>query len=218
MKLRQEQVDKLREGKATLVADHSKPEMMEKVLKEAFPKDSDTFLKYKDVYYLASYKDKLKWGTETSKDSIIGELIHLVDFFEEEDTLGIDYTNKAFDGLTVYREPKTPEERDKMVKDLQAINFTKELPSELDDLKVYTTDSENSLVKLLRMRDIYRDGLISKENDNYSIELRSNKEFKIYHYDCKTFSSSFSFQDKETAELFLNNFKEELEQVKHLIS
>ena len=209
MKLIQKQVDKLREGKATLVADHSKPEMMKKIFGGFYIRENDW------SYYYKCADDNQEW--DACSEHVLykykrGELIPLADFFEDEETGVEEIEFKSYN-------PKTAEERDQIVKKLQAMEFKKKLPSELSGTYLHQfSNNEALLMELLRMRDVYRDGWVSKENDNYSIELRSNKDFEIYHYDCKTFSSSFSFQNKEIAELFLSNFKEDLEQVKHLIS
>lgn len=262
MKLRQEQVDKLREGKATLVSDHNKPEKMKKILGDFYPSEYCWSYYYKCTTNHQEWDACLESGINKYKR---GELIPLVDFFEEEETLGIDYTNKAFDGITVYREPelikagdervllgmlrtppkldvrvveeenykllikppKTAEERDQIVKELQAIEFKKELPSELPILYGDLTKPEDTLISLLRMRDVYRDGWVSdvldSVNKNWIIELSSDEdienEIEVLVVDWSWVETRmFSFQDEETAKLFLSNFKEELEQVKHLIS
>lgn len=221
MKLRQEQVDKLREGKATLVADHSKPEMMDKVLKEAFPKDNALYCKYVENYYTRSgiYNDE--WSTIHLSEVTIGKLIPLDDFFEKEEKEMTTHRVKI-------NMPATAEERDQIVKELQAMEFKKELPSELEEMFAGDlTDLDFTLIKLLRRRDVYRDGwtLESAKFDEkkWIIDYNVYEENSEHHVkrviDWSWYGSrAFSFQDEETAELFLSNFKEELEQVKHLIS
>ena len=194
MKLIQKQVDKLREGKATLVADHSKPEMMDKVLKKAFPEDTETVIEYDAWEYFYRDSDYITdWIM--CHNYTIGELIPLDDFFEKEEKEWTTHRVKI-------NMPATSEERDEIVKELLAIDYKAKLPTELDEFKTYSlTVKEGTFISLLRMRDTYRQGL-----EIYKCEVEI------------CFGKIFSFQDKETAELFLKNFKEELEQVKHLIS
>ena len=195
MKLIQKQVDKLREGKATLVADHSKPEMMQRVLKEAFPKDKYPLRKASKTKFVFSDEDK---GNEhyIVDDERLGELILLSDFFEEEEKKMTTHRVKI-------NMPATSEERDEIVKELQAMDFPKELPGELPEyldigcIKL----SESMFIRLLRMRDVYRDGAFLDHTGRHS---RTN--------------GIFSFQDWDTLDIFESNFKEELEQVKDLIS
>jgi len=121
-------------------------------------------------------------------------------------------------GLNVFQKPTTKEERDKLIQELQAMEFKKELSSELDNCKFAVSKEELKLFKLLRMRDVYRDGwVVSEDYAGYSIDLHFIVGFKIYVNDFSCLPL-FSFQNKETAELFLNNFRKDLVEVKHLIS
>lgn len=204
MKFNKENIKKLREGKAMLVADHSKPELMDKVLKEAFPKDKENYVEYPNYKYYYAVKP-LDGDWDVSDSFYTGERIPLADFFESE---------KPY-------KPKTAEERDKLVKELQAMEFKKDLPSELENVEFWKIKvDEGKLIALLRMRDVYCDGWVSdtkKDIHVVYIDTSENRKFTCGRFRGHV-SSQFSFQDQETAELFLNNFRKELEQVKHLIS
>lgn len=125
------------------------------------------------------------------------------------------------DKLNVFQKPTTEEERDKLIQELQAMEFKKELPSDLP----CTVSDENSphaleyqLIELLRMRDTYRDGWVVSEYDTgWFIDIDMRDSFVVV-LNGMDYLAQFSFQNKETAELFLNNFKKDLEEVKHLIS
>lgn len=215
MKLRQEQLDKLREGKATLVADHSKSEMMKKIFGGFYINENNWCYYYKCIY------DTQEW--DACNEHVLykykrGELIPLADFFQEEET-GVEEIEFK------YYQPKTPEERDQMVKDLQAIDFPKKLPSELDEDIIQgfidggLTLEEATLIELIRMRDTYRNGWVSDMEDSNQSKWIVFSHISGFVVSDNYFASScFSFQNEETAKLFLNNFEEELEQVKHLIS
>lgn len=160
MKLRQEQVDKLREGKAT-----------------------GSLVVYREPELIKAGDERVLLGMLRTPPKLDVRVV------EEENY------------KLLIKPPKTLEERDQIVKKLQAMEFKKELPSELEEIINDVSHEERLLVRLIRRRDVYRDGL------------------KPYECDVKIgYGVLFSLQDKETAELFLNNFKEELEQVKHLIS
>ena len=213
MKFNKENIKKLREGKATLIADHSKPELMEKVLKEAFP----DYVHIDDDFEVYNrYLNRHEGGFRESETK--EELMYLHRFFESEEVEIEGFTdsrivnnilykndNKLKVGNIYYCKPKTAEERDKLVKELQAMEFKKELPSELSLSTIGLESNEETLIKLLRMRDVYRDGW----NPNKSTFSYTNNEVYL---------TNFSFQSLEVLNLFLENFREELESVKHLIS
>jgi len=118
--------------------------------------------------------------------------------------------------------PETPEERDQIVKELQAMPFKEKLPSRIlkgdrwNHLRISLSKKEATLISLLEMRDVYRDGWVSNSiKDTYCLWYLEGVLQTDMLYQA---SVSFSFQDKETAELFLSNFKKDLEQVKELIS
>lgn len=140
MKLRQEQVDKLREGKATLVADHSKLEMMDKVLKEAFPSDKVDVSDYTVWKYFAkgSHNSEI-WDVFNDEETIVGELIPLVDFFYSEEHSIIQEPEK-----TPYQ-PKTAEERDQLVTEYK--NKLTELDAmEFKDMKYWRENAEEDYI------------------------------------------------------------------------
>jgi len=90
MRFNEENINKLREGKVTLVADHSKPELMDKVLKEAFPKDEDCYSDFNNYKYYFNCGDK-QW--DASKHNYKIALMPLKDFFIEE--LELEVTNSV---------------------------------------------------------------------------------------------------------------------------
>lgn len=241
MKYNEENIKKLREGKATLVADHSKPEFMGKVLRKAFPEDP---YEYKALAKYKYYFKKADYEWYFSDECGVSELIPLSYFFESEEDefiepllikagsdvlgLGISKTPPKVDCRVISecnyqlllskKNPKTAEERDQIVKELQAMEFKKEFPSELEHELKSISSKEHILIALLRMRDVYRDGWVSDTTtsiDNICVDI-TNDKLHVERY--RNSSTPLSFQNKETAELFLSNFKEELESVKSLIS
>lgn len=77
-----------------------------------------------------------------------------------------------------------------------------------------------ALAQLSQLRDVYRQGWkpdwsLNNLEDKYCIEF-CNDELQIYNY--SNFSYFLSFQDMETAELFLENFRSLIEKAKPLMS
>jgi len=114
--------------------------------------------------------------------------------------------------------PTTEQERDKLIDTLKSMEFNKELHSKLLDFDFPLSKEELKLFKLLRMRDVYRDGWVSdKNNSEYNFWIWYREDELVI--ECSSYcSAQFSFQNEETAELFLKNFRKDLEEVKHLIS
>lgn len=212
MKFNEENIKKLRDGKATLVANHSNPEDMDMVLREAFLEDPDTYDNTQPqpqpaLYYVIHPINCSLWACSSSDRSIIGELINLTDFFEQE--------------MTEEQRDKEVKRLQEQIKGLSEIDFSVKLPTELIEFPCEgLTDKEYVLIQLLRMRDEYRQGWVQNvEKDIYIIYLSTSK---VRYFTIRGFkahvSSIFSFQNTTTADLFLSTFKEELETVKGLIS
>jgi hypothetical protein len=76
-----------------------------------------------------------------------------------------------------------------------------------------------ALAQLSQLREVYRNGWVPdwKNNDEYKfcIEFYGNEINKDYYYGQNNF---LSFQDAETRDLFLENFKDLIEQAKPLMS
>jgi diadenosine tetraphosphatase ApaH/serine/threonine PP2A family protein phosphatase len=204
MKFNEENIKKLREGKATCVYDGKSVEKLNKIM------GTEDIVGFSKYYYF------IDGCWSNGNEVIIDELIPLADFFEVE----LDFSEP----YPEYKQPKTAKERDQLIKELMSqinilndMEFKKVLPSELDEMFCGDlTDLDFTLIKLLRMRDVYRDGWVSDGEKDVNCIWVLEDEIQT---DCLFRASiSFSFQDKEIAVLFLTNFKEELESVKHLIS
>lgn len=75
------------------------------------------------------------------------------------------------------------------------------------------------LAMLMQLRDVYREGWLpdwgDEDESKHCLVLEENQ---WRHMALETFSETFSFQTKERAELFLENFGDYLEKVKPLFS
>ena len=143
------------------------------------------------------------------------------------------------------KKPTNKAERDALIKELQAMTFN-EMPKRWDELEGYHSNpfskgnelietgiirtnrhtfptSEQAeasiyLAMLMQLRDVYREGWLPDWGDlkvKYSL-LLSNNEWKLHARISS--HAPFSFQTKERAELFLENFGDYLEKVKPLFS
>jgi hypothetical protein len=91
-----------------------------------------------------------------------------------------------------------------------------------DNRNIFSTkkqaEASIALAQLSQLREVYRNGWVPDwKNDEYKfcIEFYANETHKDYYY----FPNHFlSFQDKETRDLFLENFKDLIEQAKPLMS
>jgi hypothetical protein len=75
-----------------------------------------------------------------------------------------------------------------------------------------------ALAQLSQLRDVYRNGWVPDWTNNeykFCIELYYNEIREDYYYNQNMF---LSFQDVETRDLFLENFKDLIEQAKPLMS
>ncbi len=75
-----------------------------------------------------------------------------------------------------------------------------------------------ALAQLSQLREVYRNGWVPNWLDDkykFCIELYANEINKDYYYSQNNF---LSFQDKETRDLFAENFKDLIEQAKPLMS
>jgi hypothetical protein len=75
-----------------------------------------------------------------------------------------------------------------------------------------------ALAQLSQLREVYRNGWVPNWLDDkykFCIELYANEINKDYYFGQNNF---LSFQDEETRDLFLENFKDLIEQAKPLIS
>jgi hypothetical protein len=75
-----------------------------------------------------------------------------------------------------------------------------------------------ALAQLSQLREVYRNGWVPNWLDDkykFCIELYANEMNKDYYYSQNNF---LSFQDKETRDLFFENFKDLIEQAKPLMS
>lgn len=73
-----------------------------------------------------------------------------------------------------------------------------------------------ALIQLHRLRDYYRQGWVPKDKeDNYAIQRYKNGTYSVFTY--YSYSSFLSFQSKEIAEEFLNNFRDLIEEAGDLI-
>lgn len=75
-----------------------------------------------------------------------------------------------------------------------------------------------ALAQLSQLREVYRNGWVPNWNDctyKFTIHFEENKIISEYFYKTNIF---LSFQDSETRDLFLKNFKDLIEQAKPLMS
>jgi hypothetical protein len=75
-----------------------------------------------------------------------------------------------------------------------------------------------ALAQLSQLREVYRNGWVPNWLDDkykFCIELYANEINKVYYYSQNNF---LSFQDKETRDLFFENFRDLIEQAKPLMS
>jgi hypothetical protein len=75
-----------------------------------------------------------------------------------------------------------------------------------------------ALAQLSQLREVYRNGWVpdwTNNEDKFCIEFYENEIKKDYYYGQNNF---LSFQDEETRNLFLENFKDLIEQAKPLMS
>lgn len=108
---------------------------------------------------------------------------------------------------------------DPEVKTTEGIFFTK---NRYDRLLFKTKEQANAslaLAQLSQLRDVYRDGWepdwATRFTEKYCIYFQSGKLVIFESY----FNEFFlSFQDRKTAELFLENFRDLIEQAKPLMS
>jgi hypothetical protein len=142
----------------------------------------------------------------------------------------IDKENSTFEQI-VFKEikkelPKTWEELQKFdgyYKDGNCvINFTQENTTKEKNKDIFATEEQAeasiALAQLSQLREVYRNGWVPDwKNDEYKfcIEFYANETHKGYYYCSNHF---LSFQDKETMDLFLENFKDLIEQAKPLMS
>lgn len=128
-------------------------------------------------------------------------------------------------------EIKTEEQRDKLVKQLQAMKFVKPLPSSWEEYKEWNAlDMQNreslkllenwnqptkitkkiiATIKLDLLMKVYNDGWVADFFDNTqkkSIIVCYNKVVQIYTSDCIAYEF-ITLKNEETAELFLKNFE-----------
>jgi hypothetical protein len=91
-----------------------------------------------------------------------------------------------------------------------------------DNKNVFATkeqaEASIALAQLSQLRDVYRNGWVPDWTDDeykFCIELYANEINKDYYYGQNNF---LSFQDKETRDLFLENFASLIETAKPLMS
>ncbi len=88
--------------------------------------------------------------------------------------------------------------------------------------KVFATkeqaEASLALAQLSQLRDVYRNGWKpdwTNYDSKYCIDFKDNKIKKEIYYNTSVF---LSFQDEETQDLFLENFRDLIEQAKPLMS
>lgn len=75
-----------------------------------------------------------------------------------------------------------------------------------------------ALAQLSQLREVYRNGWVpdwDNDNEKHCISLVNNKIKRVVYFSSNNF---LSFQDEETRDLFLENFKDLIEQAKPLMS
>lgn len=72
-----------------------------------------------------------------------------------------------------------------------------------------------ALAQLSQLREVYRNGWVPDDSVKYTIVFTDNG---IREYSYITINNFLSFQDKETRDLFLKNFKDLIEKAKPLMS
>lgn len=75
-----------------------------------------------------------------------------------------------------------------------------------------------ALAQLSQLREVYRNGWVPDWNDYADKYIISFKENQIYTTIYESHHEFLSFQDEETRDLFLENFKDLIEQAKPLMS
>ena len=143
----------------------------------------------------------------------------------------IDKDNSTFENI-VFKEIK--KELPKAWEDLELfdgyfkdgncrINFTQENTTQEKNKDIFATKEQAkasiALAQLSQLREVYRNGWVpnwsSFEQDKFIIDFVDNKINKSCYQVADTF---LAFQDKETRDLFLENFKDLIEQTKPLMS
>jgi len=99
---------------------------------------------------------------------------------------------------------------------------TKENSCKEENKNIFATEEQAkasiALAQLSQLREVYRNGWVPDWLDDkykFCIELYANEINKDYYYSQNNF---LSFQDKETRDLFFENFKDLIEQAKPLMS
>jgi len=102
------------------------------------------------------------------------------------------------------------------------INFTQENTTQEKNKDIFATEEQAkasiALSQLSQLREVYRNGWVPDwKNDIYKfcIEFYADEIYKDHYLFQNHF---FSFQDAETRDLFLENFKDLIEQAKPLMS
>ena len=105
---------------------------------------------------------------------------------------------------------------------LDIIEANKYHTSYQDNKNIFATkeqaEASIALAQLSQLREVYRNGWVPDWEDNknkYCIDYYNNKATKEIYV---TYSAFLSFQNKETRDLFLENFKELIETAKPLLS
>jgi hypothetical protein len=143
----------------------------------------------------------------------------------------IDKENSTFEQI-VFKEikkqlPKTWEELKKISGYYVNGNFVlgsenKDFPTYYNHVNLFATEEQAkasiALAQLSQLREVYRNGWVPDwkiDEYKFCIEFNGDETNKQYYY----FQNNFlSFQDKETRDLFLENFKDLIEQAKPLMS
>jgi hypothetical protein len=142
----------------------------------------------------------------------------------------IDKENSTFEQI-VFKEikkelPKTWEDLQKFdgyfVADNSDILQTYENTCKESNKNIFATEEQAkasiALAQLSQLRDVYRNGWVpdwTDETDKYVISFNENTIIKESFVKYNDF---LSFQDEETRDLFLENFKDLIEQAKPLMS
>lgn len=140
----------------------------------------------------------------------------------------IDKENSTFEQI-VFKEikkqlPKTWEELEEIqgyfVHTMASIEKLRKDSKGLEN--VFATEEQAkasiALAQLSQLRDVYRNGWVPDWSDctyKFTIHFEENKIISEYFYKTHIF---LSFQDAETRDLFLENFKDLIEQSKPLMS
>ena len=143
----------------------------------------------------------------------------------------IDKDNSTFEQI-VFKEikkelPKTWEELKNISgyyinRDSSLGSEDKDFPTNSNNVNIFATFEQAkasiALAKLSQLREVYRNGWVPNWLDDkykFCIELYANEINKDYYYSQNNF---LSFQDKETRDLFFENFRDLIEQAKPLMS